>query len=123
MLDTKGGDAGTQSRYDAFDAWIESSSAAVPPQVQDLVQERLAWQQPKAAISLLLLVIVAVVGAGLWRSLVRRSRQGTGQWRMGTVARLLAGVAATAMCLVLMLMVMGNTQAAVAPISMTMFFG
>ena len=123
MLDTMGSDSGTLGRYEAFDAWIESSSPTAPSQVQALVQERLAWQQPKAVISALLLIIVALACAGIWRSLIRRSRLGVGQWTLGTSARLLTGITAGATCLVLMLMVMGNTQASVAPISMTMFFG
>jgi fructose-specific phosphotransferase system IIC component len=113
MLDTMGGDSATQGRYDAFDAWIASSSPAVPSQVHALVEQRLAWQQPKAAITAVLLVIVALACAGIWRSLIRRSRRGVGQWTRGAGSRLLTGIAAAATCLVLMLMVMGNTQASV----------
>ena len=123
MIDTVGGGSATQGRYDAFDAWIRSSSPAMPSQVHALVQQRLAWQQPKAAITAVLLVIVALACAGIWRSLIRRSQRRPGQWTLGAGARLLTGIAAAAGCLVLMLMVMGNTQASVAPISMTMFFG
>ncbi|MGB7981162.1 MAG: hypothetical protein WCF36_10275 [Candidatus Nanopelagicales bacterium] len=123
MLDTVSGNSVAQGRYEAFDAWIQSSSSTVPAQVQALVQQRLAWQQPKAAISAALLVIIALVCAGIWRSLIRRTRQGTGQWTLGASAQLLTGIGAAATCLVLMLMVMGNTQASLAPISMTMFFG
>ena len=123
MLTPGGADSGTLGRYEAFDAWIESGSPTAPSQVQALVQERLAWQQPKAIISALLLVIVALACAGIWRSLIRRSQQGAGQWTLGTGARLLSGITAAGVCLVLMLMVMGNAQASVAPVSMTMFFG
>ncbi len=123
MLGTTQGGSATRGRYDAFEAWIESGSSGVPSQVQDLVQQRLAWQQPKAAISAALLVIVALACAGIWRSLIRRSRRGAGQWTLGATARVLTGIATASMCLVLMLMVMGNTQASLAPISMTMFFG
>lgn len=123
MLDTMGGDAATRGLYDAYNAWIESGSSAVPSQVQALVQDRLAWQQPKAAITAVLLVLVGLACAGIWRTLIRRSRRGSGLWTPGASARLLAGIATAASCLVLMLMVMGNTQASVAPISMTMFFG
>ena len=123
MIDTVGGGSATLARYDAFDAWIASSSPAVPSQVQALVQQRLAWQQPKAVIAAVLLVIVALACAGIWRSLIRRSRRSPGHWTLGAGASLFTGSTAAAACLVLMLMVMGNTQASVAPISMTMFFG
>jgi hypothetical protein len=123
MLSPGGGASGVQGRYDAFGAWIDSGSPALPSQVQALVQDRLAWQQPKAVISALLLAIVALACAGIWRSLIRSARRDAEQWTLGTSARLLTGITAAAMCLVLMLMVMGNTQASVAPISMTMFFG
>ena len=48
--------------------------------------------------------------------------RGTGS-RPKDVALLAAGVVAGPVCVILMAMVIGNTQASVAPLSMTLFYG
>lgn len=113
------------STYDvqrAYDQWLKSDDAEVPPGVQTAVNERLAWQRPKALICSALLLLFVVLSAATWRTLIRRSRGPDAKWKLADSALLLAGVFTVAACLLLMLMVMGNTQAAVAPISMTMFY-
>jgi hypothetical protein len=44
-------------------------------------------------------------------------------WRGREVVRMIGGLGSVCACLLLMVMVMGNAQAAIAPLSMTMFFG
>lgn len=99
--------------------WMRSGSSDVPALIQGQVDARLAWQEPKALISVLLLVAFASVSIHLWRGAVARSRAGN---RVGA-GRVLAGSAAVLGSFVLMLMVLGNTQAAYAPIVMTLLFG
>jgi len=107
----------------SFDGWLQSGSSDVPAQVQASIDDRLSWQRPKAIICSVLLILVAVLSAGVWRSLIRRSRAGVGRWTLKDAALLLVGFVTVGMCLLLMLMVMGNTQASLAPISLTMFYG
>lgn len=106
----------------SFDEWLQSGSTRVPETVQRSVDDRVAWQRPKAIICVTLLLGFAVLGARTWRSLLA-SRERGGRWRLTDVARLALGLGAVAVGLLLMLMVMGNTQAAVAPRAMTLFFG
>ena len=86
------------------------------------LNECLAWKRPKALICSALLLLFVVLSAATWRTLIRRSRGPDAKWKLADSALLLAGVFTVAACLLLMLMVMGNTQAAVAPISMTMLY-
>ena len=99
-------------------AWVRSGSAEVPRLIQSHVAARLAWQEPKAVISALLLVMFVAVSVVVWRSVIVRSRAGN-----RVLGRVLAGSASMFACFLLILMVMGNTQASYAPITMTLLFG
>lgn len=100
-------------------AWLRSGSADVPPAIQERVAARLAWQEPKAVFSALLLAGVTLAGVLVWRRVVARARS------RGTVGLglALAGSLTAAGGLVLMLMVIGNVQASYAPITMTLQYG
>ena len=106
-----------------FDSWLQSGSTQVPTLVQDKIDARLAWQRPKAVVCSVLLVVCVMLAAHVWRTLIRRSRVREGRRRVGEALLLMAGVLAVPVCLLLMLMVMGNTQASLAPMSMTLFYG
>ncbi|MCB0898157.1 MAG: hypothetical protein KDC40_04945 [Actinobacteria bacterium] len=98
--------------------WLRSGSADVPTVIQQQVDARLAWQEPKAVISTVVLLVVVAASIALWRSVITRSRQG-----QRVRGRVLVGSAAAFASFVVMLMVMGNTQASYAPITMTLLFG
>ncbi len=100
-------------------AWVRSGSSEVPALIQGRVDARLAWQEPKAVISVILLVGLVALSVVVWRGVLARWRAGT---RAG-FARVIAGSLAMLACFVLMLMVMGNVQASYAPIVMTLVFG
>jgi len=87
------------------------------------IDHRLAWQGPKAVICWVLLIVVVVLTAWVWCGLVRRSRVRCGGWGRRDAALLGAGMALGPIALVLMTMVVGNSQASLAPLSMTLFFG
>lgn len=104
--------------------WLESSNpVAVPPELQQRVDARLSWQRPKAVVTSVLLVVVSVLGLLAWRRLVRRARASGGRSTRREVPLLLGAWAAAFASFVLMLMVMGNTQGSLAPLSLTLFLG
>lgn len=106
---------------DAVAAWLRSGSDVVPPEVARAIDARLAWQRPKAVITSVLLAVLVVMTALVFRRLVRRSRAaGLGP---GDRVLQLVGIASTAACLLLVLMVLGNTQGSLAPLSLTLFLG
>lgn len=117
--------AGTRSAQlqQAFLMWLRSGNGRRPAAIDAAIDDRLAWQRPKAIICWVLLVLVVVFAARVWRSLVRRSRAWSGLPPRGDVALLGAGIALGPIALVLMAMVLGNSQASLAPLSMALFFG
>jgi hypothetical protein len=113
----------TAQLQDSVAAWVRSGRAEVPSLVEERVGDRLAWQRPKAVVCTVLLVVFVVLSAGMWRNLVRRARApggGVGRARAGL---LVGGSLSVAASLLLMLMVMGNAQGSVAPLSLTLFLG
>lgn len=122
LVGAPGADPSRAELDHGFDQWLHSGSTEMPDAVAAAIDDRLAWQRPKAAVSALLLLAFVVVGARLWRSLLEGRRRAT-HWRAGDLVRLGAGVGLVAGAFVLMLMVMGNTQASVAPVAMTLFYG
>ncbi len=107
----------------AYADWLRSGRREVPEAVARAVDDRLAWQRPKAVVAGVLLLLVLVVGARTWRCALRRWRADPGRWPPAQVARVALGLATVPVALVLVLMVMGNTQASLAPVSMTLFYG
>ncbi|MBI4932751.1 MAG: hypothetical protein HY828_02660 [Actinobacteria bacterium] len=113
----------THELHQSFTTWLQSETASMPTLIDRRIDERLAWQQPKAIIACALLAVFAVLGVRLWRTMIGKSRVRASSWTMNDRVLLLAGVGTVVSCLLLMLMVIGNTQASIAPIVMTLQFG
>jgi uncharacterized membrane protein YidH (DUF202 family) len=107
----------------AYATWLTSGTDEVPPRVTEAIDDRLAWQRPKAIITSALLAGFVALAAVTWRSLIRRSRGRTGRRPLREWSLLGLGLVSGAACLLLMLMVMGNTQGSIAPLSLTLFYG
>jgi hypothetical protein len=106
-----------------FSTWLQSGDAATPSPIEDRINDRLAWQQPKALITGVLLVLITAFSARAWRGLLWVSRVPARPWAARDRFRLAVAIGSVPICLLLMLMVIGNTQASVAPLTMTMLFG
>ncbi len=109
--------------HQAFDQWMQSGNASVPSEVARSVDARLAWQRPKAIICAILLVVVVMLAWRLWRALGARAARPGHRWVLSEVGRVGLGLGSIGVGLVLTLMVMGNTQASMAPVAMTLFYG
>ncbi|GAA0553825.1 hypothetical protein GCM10010172_40510 [Paractinoplanes ferrugineus] len=103
-------------------AWLDAGSARISPMLQHAIDERLAWQRPKAVICAILLVAVLTLTVFLWRTLVRRASTGEPVRSSGRLM-LGAAVLSAVSSLLLMLMVIGNTQGAIAPLTLTVIYG
>jgi hypothetical protein len=113
----------TDSMHQAFTTWLRSSSTDTPKLVQRAIDDRLAWQQPKAIICTVLLAAFVWLSVHASRRLITRSRlPGSHGTRLFTTLRSLRWLS-VAVCLLLTLMVLGNTQASAAPLCLTMFNG
>ena len=111
--------AGVDQSGEAITAWLSSGSPAVPAEVQDRVAARLSWQRPKAIIVTVLLVAVVSASIWIWRRWIAKAYTS----RLANAMLLLTGIISTGAALLLMLMVMGNVQAVLAPTTMSLVLG
>jgi hypothetical protein len=123
MLDTTQTGTHKTELYQSFNVWLKSGSTHVPALIQSRINDRLAWQLPKAIICSALLAIFVVVSVRIWGTLIRQSKVRETKRKLKEKMLLFSGVASVAVCLLLMLMVIGNTQGAFAPLSLTMLYG
>jgi hypothetical protein len=103
--------------------WLRAGRAQISPLLQQAIDERLAWQRPKAIICSILLVAFVTLTVFLWRTLIRQSVAGEPFRKISRRLMLSAGILSAASCLLLMLMVIGNTEGTFAPLTLTMLYG
>jgi energy-coupling factor transporter transmembrane protein EcfT len=117
--------AGTQmdKLYQAFNTWLQSGSTHIPSLIQSKIDERLAWQRPKAIVSGVLLVVFVALSTCLCRTLLKKSRVRESTWGLKERALLVCGAATITLSLLLMVIVIANMQGAFAPITLTLAFG
>jgi len=123
MVGTPRPGTATAGLHQAFTTWLQSDSSATPQLVQRAIDDRLAWQRPKAVICIVLLVVSVWLCVRIWRSLIVTSRVGENGRNLTTVGRRLGRWSLVTVCFLLMLMVLGNTQASIAPLGLTLFAG
>jgi cytochrome bd-type quinol oxidase subunit 2 len=107
--------------HQAFAIWLQSGNSQTPSVVQHAIDDRLAWQLPKALICSVLLVLVTGLSIHIWRQRISRSISGAAARR--ALALRLGGYSTVSAGLLLILMVLGNSAASVAPLALTMTFG
>ncbi len=118
-LDPARGFADVGIKSQLFTDWVASGNSSIPSEVQRLVDARLSWQRPKAIVVTVLLIAAIPASLWIWRRWVSR----TFSSRIANASLLVSGVGLAIVSLLLMLMVMGNSQAAIAPLAMTLAFG
>ena len=123
MLGTSQAGTPKAEMYQSFNTWLQSGSTQVPLLIQTKIDNRLAWQRPKAIICSVLLAIFLIVSIRIWDALIRQSKVREAQRKLQQSALLFSGVVAVAVCLLSTVMVIGNTQGAVAPLSLTLLYG
>ncbi len=109
--------------HQSFNIWLQSGSTHIPALIQSKINDRLAWQLPKAIICSALLIIFIVVSVYIWGTLIRQSKVREMKRTLKEKMLLFSGVVSVAVCLLLMLMVIGNMQGAFAPLSLTLLYG
>lgn len=117
--------AGTQmdKRYQAFNTWLQSGSTHIPSLIQSKIDERLAWQRPKAMVSSVLLVVFGALSTYLWRTLLKKSQVRESTWGLKERTLLVSGAATITFSLLLVVIVVANMQGAIAPLALTLAFG
>jgi hypothetical protein len=110
-------------RYQSFNTWLQSERLEIPTLIQSKIDNRLAWQRPKAIVCSILLVGFMMFSARVWQILIRRSRVQNAKWGLKERALFVSGLATSLSCPLLMLMVVANAEASFAPIVFTLAFG
>ncbi len=119
VISPERGFAGVDQSGEALTAWLASGSPSIPSAVQEQVDARLAWQRPKAIIVTILLVITVLGSVAIWRRWLRHTYASRG----ANALLLASGLVTVVIALLLMLMVMGNVQASLAPVAITLVLG
>jgi hypothetical protein len=101
--------------------WVQSGSSIFPPTLKEKAQDRIDWQRSKAIICGLLLVVVIVINARVWSSVIQKSKVSTLPWSLKDRTLMLVGGATFLGCLLLVIMVVANAQGAIAPIAISLF--
>ncbi|MBK8034536.1 MAG: hypothetical protein IPK17_34545 [Chloroflexi bacterium] len=117
--------AGTQKYqlYQAFNTWIQSGIPNIPAVAQNRFLERISFNSTKALVSGVLMVVFIVVSIRIWNLLIKQSKANEAKWRLKENALLISGVATVSFSLLLLVIVVANMQAAVAPIALTLLYG
>ncbi|MBZ9749510.1 hypothetical protein K7W42_01405 [Deinococcus sp. HMF7604] len=124
LLSLLGRGSGAAAQREAtFNAWLQSGQAALPGALQTEILERLAWQQPKALLCGLLCVVLVALSARIWGHLIRRFRQDPSTWTLRERGLMVSGGVTVSASLPLLVMFLANTQASLAPITLTLLYG
>ena len=102
-----------------FIKWIKSDQQEVPQYISRAISERLAWQQPKAIISLILLLFTLYLSKLFLKSLAQNSRS---THKLKYAFGLCAGVILPLTSALFLVMFIGNAQGSLAPMALTLFF-
>jgi hypothetical protein len=108
----------TDELHQAFGTWLRSGRTEMPQPVRVAIDERLAWQRPKAIICGVLFVLSFAFTVRSWATRIRRSRLAVAP--RGGIA---VGLVSVGVTVLLMLMVIGNTAGSFAPVNLTLLFG
>ena len=109
--------------YQAFNTWVQSGSTAIPSVAQSRFLERISFHSTKALVSGMLLFVFVVVSMRIWKLLIQRTKVRAAKWRLKESALLISGVATMSFSLLLVVIVVANMQAAVAPMALTLLYG
>jgi hypothetical protein len=109
--------------YQSFNSWLQSGRLEIPSLIQNKIDNRLAWQRPKAIVCSILLVGFLIFSARVWQTLIQTSHVRDAKWSLKQRALFVSGLATSLSCPLLMLMVVANAEASFAPIVFTLAFG
>lgn len=107
----------------AVKTWLKSGEERMPAVLQVAVQDRLAWQRPKAAICLILFVALSWLTRIIWKNLIRQSKSNGPKSKIKNMFLIFIGIFLVPLTLLLMIMAIANAQGSYAPIIITTMLG
>ncbi|MBI1280339.1 MAG: hypothetical protein GC179_19610 [Anaerolineaceae bacterium] len=109
--------------YHAFNTWLQSGSDSIPSIIQNKIHERVAFHTTKALVCAVLLVLFVGFGTSIWNRLIKQSNLHEAKWRLRENALVFSGIAMVTLSLLMMVIVVANTQAAFGPLTLTLLYG
>ena len=109
--------------HEALNSWLASGDGQVPTIVQQAVNDRLSWQQPKMIICGLLFVILSVFARIIWSALIKRSRSPESMKEPKWILLTLLAILALPALFLLLIMTLANAEASFAPITISLLSG
>ncbi len=107
----------------AFNTWLQSGNTDIPSIIQGKINERIAFHTTKAIVCGILLILFVVLSKFIWNTLIKRFRVREAKWRLKESALLASGVGMVTVSLLMMVIVVANTQSAFGPITLTLLYG
>lgn len=104
----------------AFYDWIQSDNGNIPSILQEKFNKRIEFHTNKAMASGILLILFVGLSVYIWNVLVRRTKSKDSKWRLKEKAYFGFGMATVVLTLLMMVIVVANTQAAFAPKTLSM---
>ena len=108
---------------EALNLWLASGDEQMPLTVQQAVNDRLSWQQPKMVICGALFVILSVFAAIIWSALIKRSRSPKSMEESKWILLTLLGISALPVIFLLLIMTLANAEASFGPITISLLSG
>ena len=105
--------------FDTYNAWVASGNSKIPPYLENIVDERLSWQLPKAIICSILFALLFIATKRLWNYVISTPSFHS---KKKQKALLLSGVCLSIITTVLWIMAIANTQASIAPVTLSLLF-
>lgn len=100
--------------------WIQSGSNTIPLVLKEKIQDRINWQRPKSIICGVILTAFVVATIRIWVYLIKKSRDTESKWSLKDRALMFVGGTTFTCCLLLVIMVVANTQGAIGPIAISL---
>ena len=118
----------TSTRYDSevdrkTIEWIQTGSSNIPPVIAIKVEDRIAWQRPKAIICGALFLLFSVLSGAIWKALIKDAGQPRFSKRRHRTVVLASGFGTVSASMLLLVMAVANTQGALAPLTISVLGG
>jgi hypothetical protein len=105
--------------FRSYSSWVESGDSKIPQDIENIVHERLSWQLPKAITCSVLFALTLIATYRLWSYLISTSsiHSNTKQ-----IALFILGVSLSFISALFWIMAIANTQASIAPFTLSLLF-
>jgi hypothetical protein len=103
--------------------WVNSGSARVPPAIAAAVDTRHSWQRPKAIVCGALSILMVLLSVRQSRRMVHDARLPRRYGTLKRTASMATGIGSVFVTTLLIVMAMANTQASIAPLTISVFGG